>query len=245
MFEGSNLPTFDLQLTWLGNEGLWAEITALVGVWGHLGGLGFRQRRAMGALAFGENAPALTACLERFSQAGELTIKSLPAGDPDSAVRALASWLKEWRSHGRSVDHPHAHPPNPPHNRGFDPYARNDHNRGADCLHQHGQLTDRTFRPALGLPIIQRFQSGGTVNWEYDWERERRTPKGRFASPVFLRPHRDAQGNWHALVIFVDAHKWPENHQVQLVVNRTASPRLVSPALYEAMKNDNRLQPFP
>lgn len=59
--------------------------------------------------------------------------------------------------------------------------------------------------------------------------------------PILLRPHRDAQGNWHALVIFVDAHRWPDGKSVYL----NGQPRRVSLDLYRAMQQDPRLQPFP
>lgn len=65
--------------------------------------------------------------------------------------------------------------------------------------------------------------------------------KGRFASPILLRPHRDTDGKWHALVIFVDAHRWPKDKPVFL----NGQPRRVSLDLYNAMKNDRRLKPWP
>lgn len=54
-------------------------------------------------------------------------------------------------------------------------------------------------------------------------------------------PHRDATGNWHALVIFVEAHSWPEGKPVFL----NGQPRRVLLDLYNQMKQDPRLQPFP
>ncbi len=239
VFEGRNLPRFELRLLWRGEHKILADIVALVGVWGHLGGIGFRQRRAMGAVAFTASAPEVGSCLDRFNHSSQLSIKALSATDANSAITTLANWLRGWRSHGRTIDHPRATAPNPPHNPGFDPFAKNDHDRGADLLNRKGQGSDQTFRPAIGLPIIQRFQSGETVNWE--WNVQKKKSNGRFASPVLLRPHRDGQGNWHALVIFVDAHKWPEGKQVFL----NGEPRGVSLDLYEAMKKDATLEAFP
>lgn len=102
--------------------------------------------------------------------------------------------------------------------------------------------TGPVFRAALGLPIVQKFSSPPTqtVNWEFGAGTQA-SPKGRFASPVLLRPHRDAQGKWHALVIFVDARQWPAGKKVFL----NGQERNVSLDLYEAMKNDPRLKPFP
>ncbi|MCL5099192.1 MAG: hypothetical protein M1608_16970, partial [Candidatus Omnitrophica bacterium] len=117
--------------------------------------------------------------------------------------------------------------------------------KSAKVDHDHGvgRLSGRTdngptFRPAIGLPIVQFFSSSKkTVNWEFSDGLQ----KGRFASPVILRPHRDRQGNWHALVIFVDAHKWPNGKNVFL----NGQPRAVSLDLYQAMKEDSALQAFP
>lgn len=60
-------------------------------------------------------------------------------------------------------------------------------------------------------------------------------------TPVLLRPHKDAQGNWHALVIFVDSRQWPDRKQVFL----NGHPRAVSLDLYNAMKADKTLSVFP
>ena len=90
------------------------------------------------------------------------------------------------------------------------------------------------FRPALGLPIIQR-TGRGTNNWDLN----SRAPKGRFASPVLLRPHRSQNQFW-GLVIFVEARKWEAGSPAFLNGNRVA----VSLDLYEAMKNDPSLSDF-
>jgi len=260
------LPAFDLQLIWRGDAAIWSDIQALVVVFGNLGALGFRSRRALGALHItGHAAPQdLSAALARFGDPANvndwqkrIVIKKVTASPPSQPVShanandcivTLARWLKDWRSHGRTVDHANARPPNPPHNSGFDPYAKNDHDRGVDVGRQKGQPNNPTYRPALGLPIIQFFSSGKPqVDWNESWDtgkaRRNRNYKGegRFASPVLLRPYKDAQGNWHALVIFVDAHKWPDGKQVYL----NGQPRQVSLELYEKMKADTRLKPFP
>jgi hypothetical protein len=204
----------------------------------------------MGALAFKGAPPDLQSALKRFSKPEAIRVRELADGnDPtkkeprnaEDAVLELGFWLKDWRSHGRTVEHRSAKPPNPPHNMGFDPFAKNDHDRGAASLTGKGRSTDVTYRPAIGLPIIQRFQNGGTVSWDESWNPQCHKGEGRFASPVLLRPHRDAQGKWHALVIFVDAHKWPVDKKVYL----NGQERSVSLGLYEAMKEDARLKPFP
>ncbi len=264
------LPAFDLQLLWRGDVVIWPDVQALVVVFGNLGALGFRSRRALGALRIASHASPqeLTSALNRFGNAvsandwrTRLHIAEVAASPPNQpcvhnsandCVVTLARWLKDWRSHGRTVDHPKAQPPNPPHNSGFASFAKNDHDRGVDVGRRQGGPTDATFRPALGLPIIQFFSSGKPqVDWNERWdpEKARRNRnykgEGRFASPVILRPHRDADGKWHALVIFVDAHCWPTNKEVHLSCGDRHETRRVSLDLYNAMKNDNRLKPFP
>jgi len=140
-------------------------------------------------------------------------------------------------------------------------YARRDHNEGLDVQGTGAPNPDHekpagssgeVFRPALGLPIIQFFSSLGgqggpiprrqaTVTWDESWNQADMKGEGRFASPVLLRPHRDAQGKWHALVIFVDAHKWPDGKHVFL----NGQPRDVRLELYDKMKDDPRLNNFP
>ncbi len=261
-----SLPAFDLQLTWRGDPAVWHDIRSLVVVFGNLGALGFRSRRALGALRIADYTTPqhLTSALNHFGDSANanngqvrILITEVTARPPNNSytnqnandcIVTLAQWLKDWRSHGRTVDHATARPPNPPHNSGFDPYAKNDHDRGVDVGVRRGSPNDQTFRPALGLPIIQFFSSGKPqVDWNERWDptkaQRNRNYKGegRFASPVLLRPYKDDAGNWHALVIFVDAHKWPTGKPVFL----NGQPRRVSLDLYEAMKKDPRLATFP
>ena len=233
--------SFRLTVVWRGDAALWPDILALLAVFGHLGALGFRSRRAMGALAFATSPPDLAAALTRFGRPDGVRLRSMPAADSDDAVRKLARWLKSWRAHGRTADHQQARHPEPPHNPGF-PYAKQDHDRGVETL-SRGRPTGPSFRPALGLPIIQFFSSrtrpNNVVNWEQGLPGE--GGKGRFASPVLLRPHRAADGTWHAVVMFVDAHRWPEGRCAYL--NGTPCP--VHLDLYERMMKDSALKVFP
>ncbi len=233
VFDGSTPVRFQLRVQWRGLTEQWIDIQSLVTVFGHLGSLGFRSRRAMGALAFESGTHDLASSLSRFAAPGGLILRQLPAANSRDAISVLARWLKGWRAHGRTADHQRARAPEPPHNPGFR-FARNDHDAGLN------RPALETYRPALGLPIIQRYSTGNVSNWEFGSGGPRQ-PKGRFASPVILRPHRDAQGKWHSLVMFADVHKWPEGHPVYL----NGQPRTVSLALYDAMKSDPGLKPFP
>jgi CRISPR-associated protein Cmr1 len=246
----SALPSFNLTVHWRGQAILWEEIRALVAVFGHLGALGFRGRRAMGALAFEGATLDLATARTLFAQPKNIVTKEVNTPNPITraqCIPALGNWLRSWRQHGRTPNLALGQP-------GFD-HARRDHNEGLRRLtgavvsnnpagHAPKGRDGETFRPTLGLPIIQFFSSRpkgepNKVNWEWEWNSERRKGEGRFASPVLLRPHRDVQGNWHALVIFVDAHKWPDGKPVYL----NGQERQVSQDLYEAMKTD--LKPFP
>lgn len=233
---------FALQLLWRGDSTHWPGMEALVSIFAHLGALGFRGRRAMGALAFshGSMPVPLQEALKIFSQTNAITVRTLGACAQAQVIPNLGKWLKRWRAYGRTGKNntERAFP-------GFS-YAEADHDHGAAVLARNTTARP-TFRATLGLPIVQFFSSSHqTVNWEYG-RGNRDEPKGRFASPVLLRPHRDAAGNWHALVIFVDAHKWPNDPATgrpkQVFLN--GQPRAVSLDLYEAMKNDPNLATFP
>lgn len=265
MAEGTQ---FKLDLIWRGPSTSWPDIHSLVLVWSHLGAMGFRSRRSMGAIRCISHKEEVSGALTRFSNGSSVSVVKVDGSSLNSWRDAAAEslkWYRSWRQHGqmnrrwdrRSNSWITISPAQQAENRsqpGFR-YARRDHNEGLavqgtgapspDPEAPHG-LAGQTFRPALGLPIIQFFSSLGgpngpipkgraTVNWN-------ETPDGgRFASPVLLRPHKDVQGRWHALVIFVDALAWPVGKQVYL--NR--QPRQVSLDLYNAMKADKRLTSFP
>lgn len=230
----SGVSGFKLHLLWRESEPLGDDLKALATVMGNFGSLGFRSRRAMGALSLtGQAGMTLRDALDRFSSTGRaIAVRKLPGPNngEQASISKLAEWLRGWRQHGRSQDlRPGNRDKRPPENDGFD-YAKRDHDIGYNLTQQPA------FRPALGLPIIQR-AGGKTNNWDYDGGQH----KGRFASPVILRPHRDSTGSWSALVIFVEALSWPAGHQAYL----NGKPRAVSLDLYNAMKADPSLHPFP
>lgn len=240
---------FEIRLHWRGDPSLWPSIQALMSVFVHIGSFGSRGRRAMGALAAAEENKSpitpLNKCEPFFNRWSNITIKKLKISLPtrNRTVSTLANWLKNQRAHGRTVDY---RPENLP--SGFH-YARRDHNEGLTALgiqvpnpdpKQPQGNSGTTYRPALGLPIMQSFSSNKKTQWK-----PTPTHGGRFASPVLLRPYRIAPNTWHALVIFVDAHKWDTKKQVILTgegKNRTVR---VSLDLYNKMKEDPSLTEFP
>jgi CRISPR type III-B/RAMP module RAMP protein Cmr1 len=230
---------FELSLIWRGSPSLAPCLQALVAAFTNLGSLGFRSRRAMGALAPVCQRLPSTGWQNHFQQPNGIVVKSMSANSSTDAISKLGSWLRRWRSHGRSQDHDSNQNDflKPPLNCGFD-YAKRDHDIGYGLPDVRSKPA---YRPALGLPIIQR-TSKGTKNWEYG-KGNPQEPKGRFASPVILRPHKDFEGKWHALVIFVEARQWPVGKQVFI----NGQPHTVSLDLFIAMKDDapGYLKPFP
>jgi hypothetical protein len=203
----------------------------------------------MGAVGFAQGVPTqavpgLQVALDKFSNAGSIVIRQLsPVGyEPvDAAVAALANWLRRWRQHGQTSTH--RPPPGDPDNPGFD-YALRDHHEGVIALgypnpgpsvtgHTPKGTPGTTYRAALGLPIGQRFRDG-----KVSWSSNANPTSGRFASPVILRPYRREDGRWAALIIFVDARRWPDDpgtHKPKAVY-LDRHPRHVSRDLYDEMK---------
>lgn len=221
----SSRPSFELEILWRGNPKVSTSITGLITVFANLGSLGFRSRRAMGALRpLSGTFSSYVDALSLFSLPGSLSIGQLKARDPDDAISVLATWLRSWRAHGRSGQNQReqTYP-------GF-AWAKSDHDTALN------QRTRPGYRAALGMPLLTTYG-----NWNAELPPQGKQTAGRFASPVVLRPHVDENGNSFALVIFVDGMKWDSTSSAFLDRGRTN----LSLDLYEAMKKDESLAPFP
>jgi len=228
------LPSFELHLNWRGDAEWGADIEALGFLFGYLGSLGMRSRRAMGALAFApdndQRIPLFAEVIRHFAEPGSLCIREIAMADREDPVSVLASWLRNWRAYLNQDMEPNEGAP------GFS-YAKNDHDVGF-LFEKQGQTT---YRPALGLPIIQRYRNANlTVNWEPAEE-----GMERFASPVILRPYRSPHtGLKKALVFFVDKYAWPPQAEVALRSGFANEGRhKVSLEMYQRMKQDPKLFP--
>ena len=255
----SALESFKLHVIWRGESSIWDDIRALVCVFANYGALGFRSRRAMGALCLPTSQAALAASLSRFAASNSIAVFAMGATDSGNAISQLASWLRGWRQHGQMwrrwdklnnkwVPIPAAQQAQNRTQPGF-PYARRDHNEGLDVQGTGAPNPDpesslgargQSFRPALGLPVIQFFSSLGTshgpiprgratVNWNATAD------GGRFASPILLRPHFDGTV-WRALVLFLDTRQWDYTKPVYLDSGPPPRTRQVLPDLYNEMK---------
>ena len=222
---------FELRLTWRGDSSLWRDIQTLATVFINLGAIGFRSRRGYGAFAPTPPLDLKNPLAVFNATESAIAVGTLPAcADAQKALTTLVGWLKGWRSHGRSgFDVIDGLPKDAANMPGFR-YALADHDAGYGS-----NRTGPTYRPALGLPIIQK--CGRDTN---SWELTAKRGEARFASPVLLRPHRTADGKILPLIIFVNARAWPEGQPVYL----NNQKRLVSTDLYQAMQNDPKLKPF-
>lgn len=201
----------------------WDDVMALLTVFGCLGTLGFRGRRGFGAVAFHSKMPmTLQEALKHFSHPAAIDIRmkeDMADTQAMDCVRDAARWLREWRSYGpkgnRNENGPGAH------------YAKHDHDAG---LEEHPAFA---YRPALGLPIIQRYSDGSVT-------RQWMPPNAeRFASPIRIRPIRLPSGKFRWLAIFVEARRWPQSQMVKRTTPKGHQSEVtcaVYTDLYDAMR---------
>ncbi|KIE59471.1 hypothetical protein A946_02025 [Methylacidiphilum kamchatkense Kam1] len=222
---------FELSIFWKGRkepfqktDELKESIDVLISIWVSLGGLGFMSRKGFGALTFSrESYPPhdLKTALSFFKHPENILIKKLNNDtftDSNSARVSLWKWYKTTRAYK------------------YKEYIKNDREAGL-AIANNNKWEGKVYRPALGLPIIQHFSKRNIKN-NINWY-PRPDSKGRFASPILLRPFKSIKG-YLALVIFIEALKWPENKKVY--INSIGTE--VSLDLYNKIKNDSQLSEF-
>ena len=216
---------FTLNVLWDGVACPQKNLEALITVFGNLGSLGMRTRRCYGAIAFSDNKAPMS-FQEAFSyfktpDAIEIKAHTETFADVDKCIQEAKRWLQGWRAVG------------PSNNRNKGPgkdFAWRDHEIG------RGEDNRPAVRPALGMPIVQKYSSGDRK--QNTWNMVQ--PAERFASPVILRPFMRGDGRLQLLAIFVECYKWQQGEKVK--INSKEYP--VSLELYDAMKNDSTLIDF-
>ena len=225
---------FEVTVLWNGPEAYIQPLKALITVFGELGSLGMRTRRCMGAIAFAKGTPApmpLSEALNCFNNPKGIEIKEKVGQYPNAQaiVTDMKDWLRGWRSFG------------PKENRNTGPgkkYAERDHDFGGEF---NESRSIPPYRPALGLPIVQHFSScRKTITWNFEQNDYSDKKNGRFASPVLLRPKRNKDGSYSALIVFVEAMRWRDEFRVSLKDKRYE----VSTDLYDAMRYAPELSPW-
>jgi CRISPR-associated protein Cmr1 len=136
---------FRIGIGWRGEPRLWDSVRGLIAVWAHLGCLGFRGRRAFGAIRLMTPSLSLHEGLSHFADSGNVLVRKLADSNPSdwrSAAAALLTWYRSWRQHGQMnrrwdrrastwIAVSNANKQTNRQQPGFK-YARRDHNEGLD-----------------------------------------------------------------------------------------------------------------
>jgi len=186
------------------------KLTSAIELWGLLGSIGTRSRRGYGSISLQEvKTPAemdsqdsfRNAVIQRLSVFGSASIKAMflyrRLESADLALNRLGEWLKTFRAGStKSMRNPGN-------------WGKNDHDA---VRHGHGKL----YRPAIGLPLTQRYSSDRTV---FD---TKIADADRWASPVHLKVVKIAGGFYPVAVFFPDM-AIPEGQRV--TVSSKQGPR--------------------
>ncbi|MBN2069605.1 MAG: type III-B CRISPR module RAMP protein Cmr1 [Opitutales bacterium] len=233
--------TINVELIWKGPSHYWDSIVALWNVFTTFGALGTRSRRGFGSISsIPTKEPIDVGYIQQyFSEPQSILVFDFKEKENsnkenwEDAIGELGCWLKEWRSHGRTIDHHKKQPDN----IGF-PYAENDHDLGVKIIRSEKPEMN-SYRAALGLPIIQLYSNKKKALWNHGKEKD-----GRFASPIMFRVTKEGT-KYHPQIIFVEKYKWNDNANSLIIKNgekwAKGSEIGVSLDLYEAMKNDEFL----
>ncbi|MGI6087292.1 MAG: type III-B CRISPR module RAMP protein Cmr1 [Kiritimatiellia bacterium] len=202
--------TFQFSLAWRrlnDDEKLKNILDVVVQLWILLGAIGTRSRRAAGSLWPVENAPQN---IEELKAKIIGLMKTIPNpsmqvfvlkedfGNLDGALRYTGNWLKQWRAGStRSVSSPKR-------------WGKNDHDAGL-------KESDIVYRPALGLPLMQRY-TGAKLTAETLFN-----DGDRWASPLHLKIIRLAN-RYCPCVVYFPHHVIPENSRLLIKEKRSRAP---------------------
>jgi CRISPR-associated protein Cmr1 len=191
-----------------GRKELLSKLDAALTLWLMLGSLGTRGRRGFGSLALRSDTLAGIGTLEQFrkmlednlSVFGQPSIKIMTLSDSqDDAMKALeflGNWLKKWRAGSKKSGVPSK-------------WGRNDHDA---VLNKRGVL----YRPVIGLPITQRYQSSGqTID-------SNPQTGNRWASPVHLKVLKLGK-HYYPLAVFFPEMAMPDGSRIKLFDKRSQS----------------------
>lgn len=190
-------------------EELICKMHASIRLWLLLGSMGTRGRRGFGSLILCSEALRRDASLNSLRQMlrenlvvyGHPKIKIMILGNSyDTAsdtLGFLGDWLKKWRAGSKKS--------------GVNPsqWGRNDHDA---VMSKRGVL----YRPAIGLPITQRYQSTGI---QIDT-----TPQNsnRWASPVHMKVMKLGE-RYYPMAVFFSEMALPEGYKVKVLQKRDRS----------------------
>ncbi len=179
-------------------------LDVVVQLWILLGAIGSRSRRAAGSLWPKENAPQN---IDEFKAKIMGLAKIIPNpsvrvfvlqkdfGDLNMALHFTGDWLKQWRAGStKSVSAPKS-------------WGKNDHEAGL-------QKSGIVYRPALGLPLTQRYTEARiTVETLFDGG-------DRWASPLHLKIIRLAN-RYFPCVVYFPGHVIPEKSSLYIQHQRS------------------------
>lgn len=199
--------------------------------WSQFGGLGARTRRGLGAIWLKG-----TQGLEQTPQAGALTQPITPAQAQQKGCQlvlqnrghnqAPEAWtnavhkLRDLRQGVNLGRNPGQQPNRPGRSRWPEPDSIRRLTNRADRQHAPVHPAGNAFpRAAFGLPIIFHFQSGSDPSDTSLNPVVNGSKKERMASPVILRPYRDAQNKWRAAALLL-----PHEHVRNLRLDLSGTP---------------------
>lgn len=195
--------TFGLQLREVGSKTLTEDLSCGVHAWLLLGALGARSRRCAGSVwpqegglfdpprSEDELRATLGGLLNDTSMRVHVMLLSRGSSEAMEAVAKADKWLHRWRAGStKSIKNP---------NR----WGRNDHDAGLG-------LSETVYRPAIGLPLMQRYSGERQfiANTSYG-------ENNRWGSPIHLKVIRLGT-RYFPMAVFMADHLIPEDTRLTI-----------------------------